>query len=73
KKKGEGLIAREVKGTVKCGSGSLMVWGCRRWNGAYVAILEQGLLQILEDSGIPEGHTTFQQGNGPKHTSRRAK
>ena len=27
KKKGKGLIAREVKGTVKFGGGSLMVWG----------------------------------------------
>jgi hypothetical protein len=46
-----------------------MVWGCIEWNGVgvlsevegqmdaeqYVAILEQGLLQIMEDSGIPEG------------------
>ena len=28
KKKREGLIAREVKGTVKFGGGSLMVWRC---------------------------------------------
>ena len=33
KKKGEELIAREVKGTVKFGGGSLMVWGCIGWNG----------------------------------------
>ncbi|KIN95888.1 hypothetical protein M404DRAFT_72334, partial [Pisolithus tinctorius Marx 270] len=71
KKKGEGLIAREVKGTVKCGSGSLMVWGCRRWNRA--GVLSEGLLQILEDSGIPEGDIIFQQDNGPKHSSRRAR
>ena len=36
KKKGEGLIAREVKGTVKFGGGSLMVWGCIGWNGVGV-------------------------------------
>jgi hypothetical protein len=63
-----------------------MVWGCIGWNGVgvlsevegqmdaeqYVAILEQGLLQIREDSGIPEGDIIFQPDNDPKHTSRRA-
>jgi hypothetical protein len=38
----------------------------------YVAILEQGLLQSMEDSGIPEGDIILQQDNDPKHTSRRA-
>jgi hypothetical protein len=65
---------------------SMMVWGCIEWNGVgvlseveeqmdaeqYVAILEQGLLQIMEDSGIPEGDIIFQPDNDPKHTSRRA-
>jgi hypothetical protein len=64
----------------------MMVWGCIEWNGVgvlsevegqmdaeqYVAILEQGLLQIMEDSGIPEGDIIFQPDNDPKHTSRRA-
>ena len=36
KRKGEGLISREVKGTVKFGGGSLMVWGCIGWNGVGV-------------------------------------
>jgi hypothetical protein len=63
-----------------------MVWGCIEWNGVgvlsevegqmdaeqYVAILEQGLLQIMEDSEIPEGDIIFQPDNDPKHTSRRA-
>jgi hypothetical protein len=63
-----------------------MVRGCIEWNGVgvlsevegqmdaeqYVAILEQGLLQIMEDSGIPEGDIIFQPDNDPKHTSRRA-
>ena len=86
KKKEEGLSAREVKCTVKFGGGSLMVWGCIGWNGVgvlsevegrmdaeqYVAILEQGLLQSMENSGIPEGAIIFQQDNDPKHISRRA-
>jgi hypothetical protein len=63
-----------------------MIWGCIGWNGVgvlsevegqmdaeqYVAILEQGLLQIMENSGIPEGDIIFQPDNDPKHTSRRA-
>ena len=63
-----------------------MVWGCIGWNGVgvlsevegrmdaeqYVAILEQGLLQSMKESGISECDIIFQQDNDPKHTSRRA-
>ena len=38
----------------------------------YVAILEAGLLQSMEESGIPEDEIIFQQDNDLKHTSRRA-
>ena len=37
-----------------------------------MAILEAGLLQSMEESGIPEDEIIFQQDNDPKHTSRRA-
>ena len=39
----------------------------------YVAILKGGLLQSMEDSGIPADEVIFQQDNDPKHTSRSAK
>ena len=64
-----------------------MVWGYIGWNGVgvlsevegwmdaeqYMAILEEGLLQSMEDSGIPTDEVIFQQDNDPKHTFRRAK
>ncbi|KIK76591.1 hypothetical protein PAXRUDRAFT_69809, partial [Paxillus rubicundulus Ve08.2h10] len=71
KKKKEGLNTREVKDTIKFGGGSLMVEG-RMDAEQYVAILEQGLLQSMEESGISECDIIFQQDNDPKHTSRRA-
>ncbi|KIK82716.1 hypothetical protein PAXRUDRAFT_69717, partial [Paxillus rubicundulus Ve08.2h10] len=70
KKKGERLNAREVKGTVKFGGGSLMVWGYIVWNG--VEVFSEGLLQSMEESGISECDIIFQQDNDPKHTSKRS-
>ena len=84
KQKGEGLIQREVQGTVKHGGGNIMVWGCMGWNGVgqlaeiegrmnadqYVAILKDHLLPSLEESGISEEDIIFQH---PKHTSKKAK
>ncbi|KIK74479.1 hypothetical protein PAXRUDRAFT_175586, partial [Paxillus rubicundulus Ve08.2h10] len=65
KKKGEGLNAREVKGTVEFGEGSLMVWGCIGWNGV-------GVSSEVEHISVTLCNTIFQQDNNSKHTSRRA-
>ncbi len=87
KQAGEGLINREVQGTVKFGGGNIMVWGCMGWEGVghlaevegrmdanqYVDILEDNLLPSLEESGISMEDVIFQQDNDPKHTSNKAK
>ena len=87
KQKGEGLIDREVQGTVMFGGGNIMVWGCMGWNGVgqlaevegtmdadqYVSILEDHMLPSLQESGIPLERLIFQQDNDPKHTSKKAK
>jgi hypothetical protein len=84
---GEGLIEREVEGTVKFGGGNIMVWGCMGWNGVgqlvevegrmnadqYVDILDHHLLLSLEDLAISGEDLIFQQDNDPKHTSKKAK
>ena len=86
KQVGEGLIPREIQGTVKFGGGNIMVWGCMSWEGVgqlaevegrmdadqYVAILQGHLLPSIEESGIPEEDAIFQQDNDPKHTSEKA-
>ena len=68
KEKREGLIQREVQGTVGHVGGNIMVWAL--WDGMewgnlaevegrmdadwYVSILEDHMLPSLDESGIPE-------------------
>lgn len=86
KKKGEGLIDREVQGTKKFGGGNIMVWGCMGWDGVgiccevegrmdgqqYVNILEQCLLESITKFGLEKDDVIFQQDNDPKHTCKLA-
>ena len=56
---GEGLIEREVQGTVKFGGGNIMVWGCMGWNGVGELAEVEGKMdadwyvEILEDHLLP--------------------
>jgi hypothetical protein len=86
RKAGEGLVEREVQGTVKFGGGNIMVWGCISWEGVgrlaevegrmnaqqYVDILKDNLLPTMEESNILLEDLIFQQDNDPKHTSKKA-
>ncbi len=87
KRPGEGLSDRLVKGTVKFGGGSVMIWGCMTWEGVgyaakidgrmdsdlYLQILKDDLLNTLEYHGLNPSNIIFQQDNDPKHTSKKVK
>lgn len=80
---GSALTEQHVKGTVKFGGGSLMMWGCMtaqgigyacrihgKMNGQlYVDILEDEFLKTLAYHRLDKKEITFQQDNDPKHTS----
>ena len=87
KKKGEPLSDRLVKGTLKFGGGSLMMWGCFCWQGVgygckidgkmdkelYCQILEDDLQESIDYYNLDRDKLIFQQDNDPKHTSGLAK
>jgi len=87
KKAGEGLSDRLVKGTLKYGGGSMMVWGCTLWEGygyackiegkmdaeLYTGILDDHLLESLTHYDKDPEDIVFQQDNDPKHTSKKAR
>ena len=82
KKAGEGLSVRLVNATVEFGGGSLMMWGCMLWEGVGYACKIDGWMdwelysQILEDElayySKDSSDIVFQQGNDPKHKSKKA-
>ena len=81
------LTGQHVKGTVKFGGGSLMLWGCMTVQGVgyasridgrmdaqlYTEILGDEFLKTLGGYGLDVGEIVFQQDNDPKHTSRIAR
>ena len=86
KRAGEGLSDRLVKGTVKFGGGSVMVWGCMLWDGPgyackidgridgdlFIQILDDQLQETLTHYGKTPQDIIFQQDNNPKHTCKKA-
>lgn len=86
KKKGTTRTEQHIKGTVKFGGGSLMVWGCMTAQGVgymckidgrmdaalYEEILEDHLFQTIDYYNLNRDTIVFQQDNDPKHKSKRA-
>ena len=86
KRPGEGLSDRLVKGTLKFGGGSVMVWGCMMWEGTgyavkidgrmdadlYTRILDDDLQASLNFYNKSSGDIIFQQDGDPKHHSKLA-
>ena len=84
---GSALTEQHVKGTVKFGGGSLMMWGCMTAKGVgcaccidgnmnaqlYTRILDEELLRTLTYYELDINEMVFQQDNDPKHTSRIAR
>lgn len=79
---GTELDKANLKGTVKHGGGSVMVWGCMSAAGAgrlvfiegkmdhkqYIKILQENLLPSVTKLGIQDNYI-FSQDNDPKHTA----
>lgn len=85
RKRGENLLDKNIKSTVKFGGGSIMVWGCFSSRGfgklvlidgimdkyKYVDILNDGLMASVDMLG--HENFIFQQDNDPKHTAKHTK
>ena len=54
KRKGKGLIAREVQDTVKFGGDSLMVWDYIWWNGVWILSEVEGKMDVKQYVAILE-------------------
>jgi hypothetical protein len=86
KEVGEQLSDKLVEGTVKFEGGNVMMWGCMGWDGVgyatriegrmdadlYVSIMEDELQETLHYYDKTNTNIIFQQGNDPKHTSKKA-
>lgn len=77
------LNPEHIRGTIKSGGGSVMVWGCMSSFGVgnlvfidtimdkhvYLNLLQQNLLKSAKDMGVPSAFF-FYQDNDPKHKSK---
>lgn len=84
-----GFNPKQVKGTVKYGGSSIMIWGCTSWEGIggmwlvigrmnshqYIEILQDKLTPTMSDMQHKYTYSKiiFQQDNDPKHTAKQTK
>jgi hypothetical protein len=78
------ITQRSVRGTVKFGGGSVVVWSCMSWNGPgyiakvdetmdsqlYIRILQEDLQMSIDEWDLAQEDLIFQHDNDPKHTAK---